>query len=163
MQTSKRIPKWNIWMLAGSVGLTALLCFLCFGVFWLAVPNNPTETESAAFIFTVIPAPTLTATPEGYLTPTPTQALVSADGIAVGAYVQIFGTEGQGLRLRSGPSTDFPPLFLGLEAEVFKVEDGPKLGNTYTWWYLVAPYDKTRSGWAASTYLSLVEAPTDVP
>jgi uncharacterized protein YraI len=77
--------------------------------------------------------------------------------------VQISGTEGSGLRLRSGPGTGNPPRFLGMDSEVFSVKDGPKFADGFTWWFLEADYDATRSGWAASQYLTVVANPTPAP
>jgi hypothetical protein len=34
------------------------------------------------------------------------------------------------------------------------VEDGPQEVDDFTWWYLVAPFDETRSGWAVANYLA---------
>jgi len=36
------------------------------------------------------------------------------------------------------------------------VVDGPEQADGFIWWYLEAPYDTSRSGWAASQYLGLV-------
>jgi hypothetical protein len=86
-------------------------------------------------------------------------ATLPAGEIAVGAYVQITGTQGDGLRLRSGPGLATTQLFLGGDAEVFQVRDGPKEADGYIWWYLVAPYDESRAGWAAANFLSVVPPP----
>jgi hypothetical protein len=43
-----------------------------------------------------------------------------------------------------------------MDAEVFEVKEGPKEADGFTWWYLVAPYDTNRSGWAASKFLTVV-------
>jgi len=74
-----------------------------------------------------------------------------------GIYVQISGTGGDGLRLRQQPGTGSEVMFMGYEAEVFKVMDGPKEQDGYIWWYLTAPYDESRSGWAASNFLTVIE------
>ena len=55
-------------------------------------------------------------------------------------------------RVRSAPSINAEPLFLAFDAEVFVVQDGPQQADGYTWWYLAAPYDQTRTGWAASNF-----------
>ena len=78
------------------------------------------------------------------------------DGIAVGMYVQISGTEGYGLQIREAPGVGSQPKFLAMDAEVFLVIDGPKDQDGYTWWLLKAPYDETRTGWAASKYLQAI-------
>ncbi|MGC8855692.1 MAG: SH3 domain-containing protein, partial [Anaerolineae bacterium] len=82
-----------------------------------------------------------------------------ADTIRLGSFVQISGTEGEGLRLRSAPGLSSDQLFLGYDSEVFEVRDGPRQADGYIWWYLVAPYDETRAGWAAADYLSVVPSP----
>ncbi|HOD45540.1 MAG TPA: helix-turn-helix domain-containing protein, partial [Anaerolineaceae bacterium] len=94
--------------------------------------------------------------PELMFTSTPTVAPVAGDGIGIGMYVQILGTGGDGLRLRSGAGMSYDPIFLGMEAEVFEVMDGPREGDGYMWWFLKAPYDPNRKGWARSDYLSVV-------
>jgi len=98
--------------------------------------------------------------PDAIASATPTPQSLIVGGIGVGMYVQITGTEGDGLRLRSGAGTTNPPRFLGREAEVFQVRDGPKDADGYTWWYLVTPYDESRSGWAAANFLAVVTEPT---
>jgi hypothetical protein len=79
--------------------------------------------------------------------------------LAVGAYVQIAGTGGDGLRLRAEPGLQSRVLFLALEAEVFLVTGGPRDADGYTWWYLEAPAEKSRQGWAASNFLAVVQNP----
>jgi hypothetical protein len=79
--------------------------------------------------------------------------------IGVGAYVQINGTGGDGLRLRSDPSLEGEVRFLALEAEVFQVQDGPQECSGYIWWFLVAPYDEKVRGWAVSNFLTVVQNP----
>jgi hypothetical protein len=116
-------------------------------------------------VVTVIPAPTAvppTPTKAAQNTPTPTSALPPSPPpgvIAVGAYVQITGTGGDGLRLRTEPGLNADVRILGAEAEVFLVQDGPREVDGYTWWYLVGPYDATRRGWAVSNYLAAVQNP----
>jgi len=148
----------NIWVIlaallvAGAlIGLIALLVVL--------LPKPAADPNQPMALVTVIPAPTATATSEPTVAlPSPTTP-VTVEGIYQGAYVQISGTEGQGLRLRSGPGTGNPPRFLGMDAEVFQVKDGPRESDGFTWWYLEAPYDPGRSGWAASAYLTIVNQP----
>jgi hypothetical protein len=131
-----------------------------------AVNKPPVQTQQP---FTVIPAPsvtipvilpTVTIAPNVTVVPTP----VPSGEMGIGAYVQISGTGGDGLRLRAGPGTANPPLFLGMESEVFQVRDGPKESDGFTWWYLVAPYDENRNGWAVQNYLSVItDKPTQQP
>ena len=74
-------------------------------------------------------------------------------------YVQILGTDGEGLRLRSDPGLSGTPVFLGFDEEVFEVRDGPQESDGYVWWYLVAPYDESRNGWAAADFLGAIPSP----
>lgn len=156
------IQRINIWVL-----LVALLVagLLIGGVFLLIslLPASAAPPDQPAALLTVIPAPTATATlPPTSVLPSPTTP-VTIEGISQGVYVQIAGTEGQGLRLRSGPGTSNPPRFLGMDSEVFLVKDGPQDADGFTWWYLEAPYDPGRSGWAASAYLAIVTQPVETP
>jgi hypothetical protein len=107
----------------------------------------------------VIPAPTLTSNAPPTATIDPFAPTPAPTGIAIGNYVQISGTEGQGLRIRSTPGLDGEFVFLGYDSEVFIVQDGPQTLDGYTWWYLVAPYDATRVGWAASDFLTYIPSP----
>jgi hypothetical protein len=146
-------------VLLGALAVAGGLIVVLAGVF-LLVPLPAKTAAPEAVELTLIPAPTLTQP-----APTPTVVDASAntpapvDGIAVGMFVQITGTGGDGLRLRSGPGTANPPRFLGYEAEVFRVKDGPTFADGFTWWFLEAPYDPNRAGWAVATYLAVVTPP----
>src|SRR5271157_1553794 len=99
-----------------------------------------------------------TAQPE--LTPTPLPSPTPGPGqFALGVYVQITGTSGVGLNMRSDAGLKSPVLFLGYDTEVYQITKGPKQADGDTWWYLTAPYDQTRSGWAAQNYLSVLPSP----
>ncbi len=148
-------------MVAGSLLITLCLCLISGAGLWgFSVPpaNNFPALPAAAL--TIIPAPTSTPS----LVPTPASSpipspLPSGDRITIGAYVQISGTDGQGLRLRAEPGLNGKLLFLGYDAEVYQVRDGPRQADGYTWWYLVAPYDEKRAGWAAADFLTLLSTP----
>ncbi len=149
----------------------AVIVILAILLVFLIQVSFPEGAKSPALTqpFTVIPAPSVTIPvimptipPSVNVTIVPTP--LPSGQMGVGAYVQISGTGGDGLRLRGGPGTTFPPLFLGMESEVFKVTDGPKDADGFTWWYLVAPYDENRKGWAAQNYLSVIsDTPTTQP
>lgn len=156
--------RWSIWVIVVALLIVVAGFIILAALAWLVKPAG-TALANTTPMFTVIPAPTSTpmALPGADLTATPTPSSLVVNGVGVGMYVQISGTEGDGLRLRSGPGTDYPPRFLGHESEVFKVMDGPKDANGYTWWYVVTPMDESRSGWAVAKYLSVVAAPTGTP
>jgi len=146
--------------LIGASGVTlGLLCLFAGWVWWTRpAPRNPLAPVPAAV--TLIPAPSITpyTEPTDTLPPlgTPTPGV---GDIPIGSYVQISGTEGQGLRMRSAPGLSSDQLFLGYDSEVFQVRDGPKSADGFTWYYLVAPYDEKRAGWAASNYLAVIPPP----
>lgn len=149
-----------LWVTLGGVALGFLL-FLIFGLALFTLKPAPPEASSNATPYvTVIPPPTLTP---AIVVPTQTQPTVTptssipTGGIAVGDYVQISGTNGVGLRLRSQAGTQSPMVFLGMDDEVFLVKDGPKEANGFVWWFLQAPYDSKRSGWAASDFLKVIQ------
>ena len=79
--------------------------------------------------------------------------------MGVGSIVQIVGTDGFGLNIRAEAGLNGPVQFLGLDAEVFEIRDGPIESDGFTWWYLVTPVDENRTGWAAADFLSLVANP----
>lgn len=156
------INRLNIWVFLVALVIAAALVGLAwFLVYSLPPPVQQTANPQAALTVIVAPTPTPSPTPVIF-TPTPTNP-PSVGGIAIGNFVQISGTDGQGLRIRSGPGTANPARFLGMDSEVFQVKDGPEMSDDFTWWFLEAPYDPNRSGWAASLYLEVVTAPTQTP
>ena len=138
--------------------------FLLIGLFLILIfiPKNEVESESLALI-TVIPAATSTPMIGLTLVPTPTleqiEITINNYKFQVGEYAQITGTSGDGLRLRSGPSRTNSVNFIGMDAEVFEIVDGPVEADGFVWWYLEAPYDKTRNGWSVDEYLQSVNVP----
>ena len=130
---------------------------------WIELSAPPPASGDVIALLTVIPAPSGTPLPPPTPTfdpnaPTLTPALAPGQ-IALGSYVQIKGTEGQGLRIRSAPGLASDQLFLGYDEEVFVINDGPRLADGYTWYSLVAPYDETRTGWAASDFFTIIPPP----
>lgn len=154
----------NIWVLLGALGLAGGLIVLVAAFFYFFASSSQ-PSQSAPAQLTVIPAPTQTATlaPTASLSPGQASTSQPVGGISVGMFVQISGTGGDGLRLRAGPGKTNSPRFLGYEAEVFRVKDGPKFADDLTWWYLEAPYDPGRAGWAAADFLKVVAPPAQNP
>ena len=147
------------WVILGAgliAGLLILITAISIG--W----TKPPQASDVGFVpadLTMIPAPTLTSGAPPTPTIDPFAPSPVPTGIAISNYVQISGTEGQGLRIRSTPGLAGEFVFLGYDSEVFVVQDGPKTVDGYTWWYLVAPYDETRVGWAASDFLTYIPSP----
>ncbi|HXD09523.1 MAG TPA: hypothetical protein VN653_05635 [Anaerolineales bacterium] len=150
---------FNRWVILGAIlfaGFLTLLTAISIG--W----TSPLQSSAIGFApadLTMIPAPTSTSSAPATPTIDPFAPSPTPAGLAVGSYVQISGTEGQGLRIRSKPGLNGEFVFLGYDSEVFVVQDGPQTVDGYTWWYLVAPYDNTRAGWAASDFLTFIPAP----
>ncbi len=151
-------PLLNIWTVLGALAFAAcLLLITLISIGW----TRPYPAGDIGFVpadLTILAPPTATAAPQPTATPAGT-VTPPPDQIAVGAYVQISGTEGAGLRIRSAPGLNSDTVFRGEEAETFQVKDGPQQADGYTWWYLVAPYDDTRAGWAAADFLAVVPSP----
>ena len=151
----------NRWTVLGSLGLAGFLLVVTLIVIGWTTPRPSPEVGFAPADLTVIPAPThtpaVTTTPT--LDPLLGTATVPADVIGISAYVQISGTEGEGLRIHSEPGLNTETVFRGEEAEVFTVQDGPREADGYVWWYVVAQYDEARAGWAAADFLAVVPPP----
>jgi hypothetical protein len=81
------------------------------------------------------------------------QAVADPSSISIGGLVEVYGTEGGGLRLRRDPSTAGTIMALAGESEVFTVQDGPVEADGRTWFYLVSPSDAARAGWAVADFL----------
>ena len=147
---------WNKWVTLGGLLLAGLLFFsaiLLFSLFFASINRQAEEYNP----ITIIPVFTHTPTqPVPIASPTQTPSSVEVEGIHTGLYVQIIGTGGSGLRIRSSPGLNTEIKFYGMDSEAFLVKDGPVEQDGYLWWYLVAPYDESRSGWAASEFLELV-------
>lgn len=129
-----------------------------YGLFYY-LPVQGAEDPAAAL--TWIPGPTNTPRPPtSTLLPTSTATAEfvppATNEIGIGSYVQIVGTEGTGLNIRNAPGLNSNIQFLGYDAEVFEVRDGPQEVDGFTWWYLVTPVDESRAGWAVVDYLALV-------
>jgi hypothetical protein len=132
-----------LWSSRGNMGLQIPATAM------LSVIKAPTETPIA---------PVFTPTP--ITTPTPTQQEpVQGGNIAIGNYVQVSGTGGEGLRLHQNASISSDVRYIAIEAEVFVVKDGPVDADGYTWWLLQDPYSEDAAGWGAANYLVVVQNP----
>jgi len=150
---------FNRWVILGAILFAGFLTLITAISIGLTSPLQSSTIGFAPADLTMIPAPTATSSAPATPTIDPFAPSPTPAGLAVGSYVQISGTEGQGLRIRSKPGLNGEFVFLGYDSEVFVVQDGPQTVDGYTWWYLVAPYDNTRAGWAASDFLTFIPAP----
>ena len=154
-------PYINRSVIFGAIGFAGCLLVATLVFIGWTSPRYSPEVGFAPADLTMIPAPT--RTPD--VTPTPTTdpnlvtPTLAPNTFGIGAYVQISGTEGEGLRIRSAPGLTGDTVFFGSESEVFVIRNEPQTADGYTWWYLVAPYDETRAGWAAADFLVIVPSP----
>ncbi len=146
-------------VIIGSAVLSVLLIAgSAYGLYYYLPAASPPDLAAA---LTRIPGPTNTPRPPTG-TPLPTSTATAefvapeSGEIGVGSYVQIVGTEDTGLNIRNAPGLNSNIQFLGYDAEVFEVRDGPQEVEGFSWWYLVTPVDESRAGWAAANYLALV-------
>jgi hypothetical protein len=148
---------FSSWTIVGSLVVAGCLILATVVAIGWTAGRQETQLGFTPADLTIIPpstsTPLPTAPPANLVTPTP------EGQIGIETYVQITGTEGAGLRIRAEPGQGGETVFLGEEEEIFVVKDGPQIADGFTWWYLVAPYDETRAGWAAADYLAGVPAP----
>lgn len=150
----------------GLLGAVLFACCLSMGMIALARREHSLSTSFyPTAIVEVIPAPTLTPSLQPTSSPAPADGMtqspngdLSAGLIRPGDSVQIYGTQGDGLRLRAEPGLEGEILFLAYEGEIFLVKDGPEEASGYIWWYLVAPYDENVRGWAVENFLKALES-----
>ena len=153
----------NPWVI-GSAFIVALLLTAGTLAILLYTRPEPAPSAPATAVLSVIQAPTATqpaptSTPVPSPTPEQPAPPLEAGALALGDYVQISGTGGDGLRLRAEPGLESEVRLLGAEAEVFEVRDGPSEASGYTWWFLVGVSDDSRRGWAVANFLSVVQNP----
>lgn len=141
--------------------LILLIGLVLMGLVVLFLGHNPKSKPGLVPELTLIPAPTLTpkvTEPTLMPSPTPTSIYFLPEGvIGVGIYVQVTGTEGSGLRMRSQAGLNGAVNFTAMDSEVFLVIDGPITADGHTWWHLEAPYDQARNGWSAADFLTPIK------
>ncbi len=148
-----------LWAVGGTlVGLFVLLVLIvvsAIGRNGAASPLVPTPIVTVL----AVPSPTPSPMPTSTLPPTPTEAPTAptdpgaGEGFGVGDLVEVYGTAGDGLRLRASPALDAVINMLGVENEVFQVSDGPVDADGFTWWYLENLVDQRKNGWAVGSFL----------
>lgn len=163
-----RIGRWRpgcLWAISGgAIGGGLFLLLIVLGFLWRSsAPDRPEVTP----VLTIFVRPSISPIPvtqtalsfEPNPTDTPEQPALPQDSFLHGQLVAVFGTGGDGLRLRNQPSLNGIISFLALENEVFRVTDGPVFGEGYMWWHLVNPYDNNKTGWGVANYLRSVDSP----
>jgi hypothetical protein len=154
----------------GKITLVAIAALLLGGILLtagIALVNTsrptPAPVGQMTAAMTVIPSLRGTTTPTESANPPTSTAMISPTlqpgEMGIGAFVQVSGTGGDGLRLRQGAGLNYEMQFLGLEGEVFQITDGAIQADGYTWWFLEGSYDVERHGWAVSDYLEIITDP----
>lgn len=152
----------NFWVVIGAILVGVSLLIVSLAVAWFTKPPQaPLAPSTAVINLIAVPSATPTVNLPTPVPPTPTATTPAGGGgsFAIGSSVQIAGTGGDGLRLRSEPGLQGQVLFLAFEGEIFTIEDGPRSSDGYEWFSLVAPYDPNVQGWAAANFLQSVPAP----
>jgi hypothetical protein len=146
-------------MVGVAAGLMAVMGLLGAGA---ATRSAQVAQQDAAPAVIRIPRPSVTpsAVPTGIPTATATpEDFAPAGPIVLGELIEIFGTSGDGVRLRSAPNLEGAINGLGSDSDVFQVDQGPIEAEGHVWWYLVNLYDPAQQGWAVADYLRPLQAP----
>ncbi|MCK4740849.1 MAG: hypothetical protein KAS80_01050 [Anaerolineales bacterium] len=151
-----------LWAVLGILlGAIALLVLVALGYFTrqaraVVSPATPILVLITAPTASItIPPPTETVEPAD--TPTPTLSPEADGSLSQGRLVEVYGTEGDSLRLRDNTGLDSKIVFLAVESEVFELREGPVEKDGYEWWFLVNPYNLEKTGWAVSIYLRTID------
>lgn len=159
--SNQKLPKVHIITVLAAVLLAGILIALVVLLLQLSRPVPEELSEYLTPEITTNPAPTETAIislPTSLPVETEIAEPVLPPGtIGIGSYVKVSGTEGAGLRIRIEPGTSTEVMFVAMDEEVFRIIGGPIEKDGYLWWQLEAPYDKTRAGWSANPYITLLE------
>jgi hypothetical protein len=146
------------YILAG-LGIAVLLMFILIGMTMILRTGIIPHSSYKMAVITKIAISTTTATTQSTQTGEITSEGTAGDELALGAYVQIYGTGEVGLIIRSAPGIANEARFVAMENEVFIIEDGPVEKDNIVWWMLVSSYDQNRQGWAAGQYLQVMGTP----
>lgn len=79
--------------------------------------------------------------------------------ISLGATIAVEGVDEQKLNVRDVPGIrESSILFRADEEERFVIAEGPRQADGFTWWRIQDPSNPTRTGWAVSNYLLVINA-----
>lgn len=143
-----RLRQWR-WGCLLLLIVTILAVLTAIGWLMLREPPRPAGPLPTAVLWTATPTPI----------PTPTPTLTNpshepGEGrFTIGSRVQVSGTGGAGLSLRTGPGLDNERVDIADEGEAFIVAGGPVEADGLTWWLLKDEANPGREGWGAASYL----------
>ena len=150
-----------IWPAVGfAAGVAGVVAFLALGT---ATRAAQVLRHPAPPALVRVAAPTATLTAEPTLAQPTTAPTTVDDGsgktFVVGDLVEVYGTGGDGVRLRAEPGLQAAIRGLGMDSDVFQVTDGPVDAAGHIWWHLVNPYDTGQQGWAVAEFLRPLAGP----
>jgi hypothetical protein len=96
------------------------------------------------------PQPSPTAIPTFTPRPTPDPSIAPPE-ITVGFYAEVANTDGIGVSLRSGASTDSSRFSTVPEGTILLIIDGPREANNFVWWQV--RLDDGSEGWVAGDFI----------
>lgn len=125
-----------------------------------ANPPDPTIivlTAPPSPMPTVTP-PRLTPSPVPTFTPIPTpDTAVAPPEITAGFYAEVANTDGVGVTVRGGPSTNNTALLIAEEGAYVLVLEGPSEGSGFQWWKV--QLEDGTEGWVAADFIEPSAAP----
>jgi hypothetical protein len=147
-----------LWPLVGAlIGLVAAIVVLGLGPVLRSGWGDQGPTSP---LLVRLPAPTTTGTPAATATLQPTETAPAAEQggpFQVGDLIEVFGTGGDGVRLRASPSLESQIKGLGQDGEIYQVLEGPTEAFGYEWWRIALIEDTARQGWAVGTFLRALQ------
>jgi hypothetical protein len=150
-----------VWLGLGVV-VTIIGLGIAYGIITAALSREPLPVapiEPTIIVLTAPPSPMPTATRD-LPTPTvlPTATAVATpdydsvpEEITVDFYAEVANTDGVGVRVRGGPSTNNAQVVVAPEGAVVLVLDGPEEANDFLWWHI--QMDDGTDGWVVADYL----------
>jgi len=152
------MKKKYLFLVSAFLGFGGVI-IVSFGL-WMFRPEQLMNGQNNLGL-TIIPAPSATMSSEPTLlisdTAQPSTPAPFSGKIKIKDYVQVNGTEGEGLRLRDEPGVGNTILTLASDAEIYIVLEGPSQADGYQWWYVADPYNEKRRGWAVENYLIMLQ------
>ncbi len=117
--------------------------------------GNSNSLIQPTAIVRYISAPTATPTslPQDSSTQGTATSLPPGENLAIGSYIRVEGTGGDGLRLRSAAGLNGQIKFLVKDGEELVIDDGPKEIDGYVWWHVKSPTNETTAGWGVADYM----------
>ena len=149
----------GVWILGGLVAVLALAVCGLWALYLLRGQIAAAGPTPTLILWTPTPVPTPAASPAPTSTKPPDSTPTISPDIAIGRYVQVVGTGGYGLSLRSGPGENYTRMDVALEGEILVVVDGPTAASGSEWWKIQDRENVEREWWAVGNFLQPVDHP----